>query len=190
MDPEIFLELVRTCAAQIIAAGTKLKIVRGCVGVRSMPGTPPPLSPFTLQIGRAGAGVDNIDTAAATRHGVIVMNTPGGNTSAAAELTLSLLTNLARNIPAAVQSMKVGAGGWQLRHLPWLLPLLLSLLLPLLLPLLLLLLLLQDGYWDRKRFAHGVELRGKTVGVIGLGMIGAEVARRCLALDMKARLGG
>lgn len=53
-----------------------------------------------------------------------------------------------------------------------------------------LLLLLQDGHWDRKRFANGVELRGKTVGVVGLGMIGAEVARRCLALDMKARQGG
>lgn len=43
----------------------------------------------------------------------------------------------------------------------------------------------QDGHWDRKRFAHGVELRGKTIGVVGLGMIGSEVARRCLALDMK-----
>ena len=69
---------------EIIKHGTKLKI-----------------------IGRAGAGVDNIDTVAATRRGITVMNTPGGNTSAAAELTMSLLMNMARQIPAAVQSLKV-----------------------------------------------------------------------------------
>jgi lactate dehydrogenase-like 2-hydroxyacid dehydrogenase len=70
--------------ADIIAAGKKLRI-----------------------IGRAGAGVDNIDCAAATRAGVLVMNTPGGNTSAAAELTLSLLMNMARSIPAACATLKV-----------------------------------------------------------------------------------
>ena len=109
---------------QIIKAGTKLKI-----------------------IGRAGAGVDNIDTVAATKRGVIVMNTPGGNTSAAAELTLSLMMNMARQIPAACASLKAGG-------------------------------------WERKKFGNGVELKGKTVGVVGLGMIGTEVARRCQALDM------
>ena len=59
-------------------------------------------------IGRAGVGVDNVDLAAATRAGVIVMNTPGGNTTSAAELTMSLIMALARNIPAAVSSMKAG----------------------------------------------------------------------------------
>lgn len=57
-------------------------------------------------IGRAGVGVDNIDRDAATKHGVIVMNTPGGNTRAAAELTMSLLANLLRQVPAAHASMR------------------------------------------------------------------------------------
>lgn len=109
----------------IIQAGTKLKV-----------------------IGRAGAGLDNIDTAAATARGIIVMNTPGGNTSAAAELTLSLLMSMARQIPQACAALKNGA-------------------------------------WERTKFANGRELRGKTIGIIGLGMIGTEVARRCQALDMK-----
>jgi D-3-phosphoglycerate dehydrogenase len=99
-------------------------------------------------IGRAGAGTDNIDTVAATRAGVVVMNTPGGNTSAAAELTMSLMMAAARAIPQACAALK-------------------------------------GGVWDRKTFANGVELKGKTVGVVGLGQIGSEVARRCQALDMK-----
>ena len=70
--------------AEIIAAGKKLRI-----------------------IGRAGAGVDNIDCEAATRAGVLVMNTPGGNTSAAAELTMSLLMSMARSIPQASAALKV-----------------------------------------------------------------------------------
>ena len=70
--------------AEIIAAGKKLRI-----------------------IGRAGAGVDNIDCAAATRAGVLVMNTPGGNTAAAAELTMSLLMSMARSIPQASAALKV-----------------------------------------------------------------------------------
>jgi len=98
-------------------------------------------------IGRAGAGVDNIDVDAATRHGVIVMNTPGGNTVSTAEHTLSLLLALARNIPQAHAS-------------------------------------LLSGKWERKKFV-GVELYGKTIGVIGLGKVGREVAKRCAALGMK-----
>lgn len=70
----------------IIAAGTRLKV-----------------------IGRAGAGVDNIDCVAATKRGVVVMNTPGGNTAAAAELTLTLLMSLARQIPQACAALKVRA---------------------------------------------------------------------------------
>src|SRR5215510_1188052 len=61
-------------------------------------------------IARAGVGVDNIDVPAATRRGVVVMNTPGGNTVSAAEHTIALLLTLARRIPAADAVMK--AGGW------------------------------------------------------------------------------
>ncbi len=59
-------------------------------------------------IGRAGVGVDNIDIDAATSHGVVVMNTPGGNTISAAEHTIALMMSLARNIPAGDTTMKAG----------------------------------------------------------------------------------
>lgn len=97
-------------------------------------------------IGRAGAGVDNIDVQAATRRGIIVMNTPGGNTISTAEHTMSLLLALSRNVPQAHAS-------------------------------------LQQGIWDRKKFT-GTELAGKTIGIIGLGKVGREVAKRCQAFDM------
>lgn len=97
-------------------------------------------------IGRAGAGVDNIDIPAATRRGIPVLNAPGANTVSAAEHTLALLFALVRRVPWAAQSMREGA-------------------------------------WDRKSFA-GIELRGKTLGVIGLGRIGAHVARVARALGM------
>ncbi len=98
-------------------------------------------------IGRAGVGVDNIDIDAATAHGVVVMNTPGGNTVSAAEHTIALMMSLARNIPSGDSSMKAGR-------------------------------------WDRKALV-GTELNGKTLGLIGLGRIGQEVARRALGLQMK-----
>jgi len=98
-------------------------------------------------IGRAGTGVDNIDVDAATRRGVLVMNTPGGNTISAAEHTVSLMLSLVRNIPQAYAS-------------------------------------LLRGEWERKKFT-GMEVFEKTVGVIGLGKIGYEVAMRCLGLGMK-----
>jgi D-3-phosphoglycerate dehydrogenase len=91
-------------------------------------------------IGRAGAGVDNIDVREATRRGIIVMNTPGGNTIAATEHTIAMMFAALRNIPQAYQSMK-------------------------------------QEKWDRKTYM-GRELAGKTVGIIGLGKIGREVARR------------
>src|SRR3954468_24623040 len=96
---------------------------------------------------RAGVGVDNIDVAAATRKGVVVMNTPGGNTFSTAEHTLSLLMALARHIPSADQSIR-------------------------------------QGTWERNKFV-GTQLRDKTLGVVGLGRIGREVARRAAGLDMK-----
>jgi D-3-phosphoglycerate dehydrogenase len=95
---------------------------------------------------RAGVGVDNIDVPAATRRGVIVMNTPSGNTVSAAEHTIALLLASARHVPAADASMK-------------------------------------SGKWDRGKFL-GTQVAGKTLGVIGLGRIGREVARRAVGLDM------
>ena len=98
-------------------------------------------------VGRAGVGVDNIDIEAATQNGVIVMNTPGGNTTATCELTFSMMMALARNIPQAHGSMAIGE-------------------------------------WNRKAF-KGVELYGKTLGVLGMGRIGGEVARRAVAFGMR-----
>lgn len=98
-------------------------------------------------IGRAGVGVDNIDIPAATSQGIVVMNTPGGNTISAAEHTIALLMSLARNVPAGDASLK-------------------------------------SGRWDRKTLV-GSELSGKTMGILGLGRIGQEVARRALGLQMK-----
>ena len=98
-------------------------------------------------VGRAGVGVDNIDVDAATDRGVIVMNTPSGNTVATAELTFSHLLCLARPLPEAVQSMR-------------------------------------EGKWDRKTLS-GTELFGKSLGILGLGRIGAEVGKRALAFGMK-----
>jgi D-3-phosphoglycerate dehydrogenase len=97
-------------------------------------------------IGRAGAGVDNVDTAAATRRGIIVMNTPGGNTLSTAEHAISMMLSLARKIPQAHMSMS-------------------------------------KGEWDKKSFM-GVEIHGKTLGILGLGRIGQEVVRRMRAFNM------
>jgi D-3-phosphoglycerate dehydrogenase len=96
---------------------------------------------------RAGVGVDNIDIAAATRKGIVVMNTPGGNTVSTAEHTISMMMALSRHIPAADATLKAGK-------------------------------------WDRNKFL-GAQLAGKTLGIVGLGRIGKEVARRAIGLDMK-----
>jgi D-3-phosphoglycerate dehydrogenase len=96
---------------------------------------------------RAGVGVDNIDVAAATRRGIVVMNTPGGNTVSTAEQTITLLMALARHIPAADASTR-------------------------------------EGKWERGKFV-GTQLAGKILGVVGLGRVGREVARRAAGLDMK-----
>jgi len=98
-------------------------------------------------VGRAGAGLDNIDVDAATRRGVLVMNTPGANAVATAEHTWALLLALARQLPAAERSLRGGA-------------------------------------WDRARFV-GVQLAGKTIGLVGLGRVGREVARRAQGFGMK-----
>jgi D-3-phosphoglycerate dehydrogenase / 2-oxoglutarate reductase len=103
-------------------------------------------APRLRVIGRAGVGVDNVDQEAATARGIVVMNTPGGNTVSAAEHTLALLLSLAKHIPQATASMKAGK-------------------------------------WEKSRF-RSVELAGKTLGVIGLGRIGTEVAKRAKAFNM------
>ena len=106
-------------------------------------------APKLRVVGRAGVGVDNIDVEAATQHGVVVMNTPGGNTISTAELACAMILGLARKVPQAHLSM---AG----------------------------------GKWDRKQF-QGTELYGKTLGILGMGRIGSEVARRALAFGMRVR---
>jgi len=98
-------------------------------------------------VGRAGVGVDNIDLDAATRRGVLVMSTPGGNAVSVAEHTFALLLALARQVPRLDAAIR--AGRWE------------------------------------KSSAAGTELRGKTLGLIGLGRIGSEVARRARAFEMR-----
>ena len=97
-------------------------------------------------IGRAGVGVDNIDVQAATERGIIVINSPDGNTIAATEHTFAMMLAVSRNIPQANQIMHTGG-------------------------------------WDRKKFV-GVELRNKTLAIIGLGKIGAGVAKRAQSFEM------
>jgi D-3-phosphoglycerate dehydrogenase len=97
-------------------------------------------------IGRAGIGVDNIDVPAATQKGIIVMNTPFGNSITTAEHAVSLMLALARQIPAADVST-------------------------------------QSGKWEKNRFM-GVEITGKTLGIVGCGNIGSIVADRAIGLKM------
>lgn len=98
-------------------------------------------------VGRAGVGIDNVDVDMANRKGVIVMNTPEGNTISTAEHAMSMMLALSRNIPQAVGAMR-------------------------------------DGRWDRKKFM-GAEVYGKTLGIIGLGRIGSQVALRAQSFGMK-----
>ncbi len=97
-------------------------------------------APNLRVIGRAGVGVDNIDAEAATRRGIVVMNTPGANAVAVAELAIGLMLALARQLPKANSTMHAGK-------------------------------------WEKKSL-QGAELRGKKLGILGLGRIGIEVARR------------
>jgi D-3-phosphoglycerate dehydrogenase / 2-oxoglutarate reductase len=103
-------------------------------------------APKVRVIGRAGVGVDNIDVEAATRRGIVVMNTPGANAVAVAELAIGLMISLARHLPRADASTRAGK-------------------------------------WEKKSF-QGTELRGKELGILGLGRIGVEVAKRAKALGM------
>ncbi len=104
-------------------------------------------APRLRVIGRAGVGVDNIDADAATRRGIVVMNTPGANAVAVAELTIGLMLALARKLPIANTGMHAGR-------------------------------------WEKKTL-QGAELRGKTLGILGLGRIGLEVAKRARGFGME-----
>src|SRR5437879_10495260 len=118
------LPLVKDAVAMVVRSETKVtrKVIEA--------------APLLRVVGRAGVGVDNVDVEAATQRGVVVMNTPGGNTISTAELSFATLLNLARKVPQAHSSMAAGK-------------------------------------WDRKQF-QGVELHGKTPGVLGMGRIGSE----------------
>ena len=129
------IPLVSDVAAMVVRSETKVtrKVLEAAAQLRV--------------VGRAGVGVDNIDVEAATQRGVVVMNTPGGNTISTAELAFAMLLGLARKLPQAHGSMAAGK-------------------------------------WDRKQF-QGAEVFGKTLGVLGVGRIGSEVAKRALAFGMK-----
>jgi D-3-phosphoglycerate dehydrogenase / 2-oxoglutarate reductase len=104
-------------------------------------------APKLRVIGRAGVGVDNIDADAATRRGIVVMNTPGANAVAVAELAICQMLALARKLPVANATMHAGK-------------------------------------WEKKNL-QGAELRGKTLGILGLGRIGLEVAKRAKGFGLE-----
>ncbi len=133
-SPEEMLELARDVDAIVVRSDTKItaEIIAA--------------APNLKVVGRAGVGVDNIDIEAATESGVIVMNTPTGNTIATAELTFTHMLAGTRPIVQACARMR-------------------------------------EGGWDRKKFT-GSELNRKTLGILGIGRIGAEVAKRAMAFQM------
>lgn len=98
-------------------------------------------------VGRAGTGVDNVDTGTATARGVMVVNAPGSNALSTAEHAMALLLSMARNIPQASAALR-------------------------------------QGRWEKSKWS-GVELHGKTFGVLGIGPIGTLVAQRALAFGMR-----
>lgn len=133
LKPEELKEAVKGCDALIVRSATKVTkdIIKAAEKLRV--------------IGRAGVGLDNVDAAAATERGIVVMNAPAGNSISTCEHALSMLLALLRNIPQANSSLK-------------------------------------SGEWKRSKFM-GVELYKKTLGIIGLGRIGAEVAKRALSFS-------
>jgi D-3-phosphoglycerate dehydrogenase len=135
LPPQELVEIVGDYEALLVRSGTK--VTAGVIKAAKK----------LKVIGRAGAGVDNIDVENATEQGIVVINTPGANTVSTAEHTIAMLTALARNIPAA--------------HLAY-----------------------KSGAYKREKFI-GVELFHKTLGIVGLGRIGSEVARRARAMGMR-----
>jgi D-3-phosphoglycerate dehydrogenase len=135
LKPDELKEVIKDYDALIVRSATKVtqEIISAALRLKV--------------IGRAGVGLDNVDLKAATGKGIMVMNTPAGNTVSTAEHTMSMLLALSRNIPGADASLK-------------------------------------SGQWQRSKFM-GVELYAKTLGIIGLGRIGREVAKRAASFDMK-----
>jgi D-3-phosphoglycerate dehydrogenase len=127
LKPEQLKEIIKDYAALIVRSGTQ--VTEDVIDAASN----------LKVIGRAGVGLDNVDLKAATKRGIIAMNTPGGNTTSTAEHAFSLIMALARNVAQAHGALKAGR-------------------------------------WDRSKYS-GVELYGKTLGVIGLGRIGSTVAK-------------
>lgn len=134
LKPEELKAIIKDYDAIVIRSATKLKadIIEAADKLKF--------------IGRAGVGLDNVDIQAATKKGIVAMNTPAGNTTSTAEQTWSLIMSLSRNIPQACASMK-------------------------------------EGKWERSKF-EGVELYGKTLGIVGLGRIGSTVAKFAKAFGM------
>jgi D-3-phosphoglycerate dehydrogenase len=135
LDPTALLERVSGAHALIIRSATKVtaEVIEAGSAL--------------VVIGRAGVGIDNVDVAAATERGVLVVNAPESNIISAAEQTMALLLAQARNIPQAHAALIAGR-------------------------------------WERSRW-EGVELHGKTLGIVGLGRVGTLVAQRALAFGMR-----
>ncbi len=134
-DPKTYQDHLSDCEALIVRSAVKVNadLIKK--------------APKLRVVGRAGVGVDNVDLPAATNHGILVMNTPGGNAISVAEHTVGLMLAMARSIPNASVSTKAGK-------------------------------------WEKRKFI-GTELRGKTLGVAGLGSIGREVVLRAKNFGMK-----
>lgn len=135
LSPEELIQVISNYDALMVRSGTRVSsgVIEAGTNLKI--------------IGRAGVGVDNVDVLAATRRGIVVVNSPEGNTIAAAEHTLAMMMAMSRYIPAANQSVK-------------------------------------NGKWSRSSFM-GVEVYKKTLGIVGLGKIGAHVATVARAMGMK-----
>jgi D-3-phosphoglycerate dehydrogenase len=135
LKPEDLKQIIKDYDALVVRSGTKVtkEIIDAASSLKV--------------IGRAGVGLDNVDLESATARGIIVMNTPGGNTISTAEHTMSMILALSRSIPQACSSLKAGE-------------------------------------WKRSKFM-GTELYNKVLGIVGLGRIGSEVAKRALSFGMK-----
>jgi len=155
--PDICIDLLEKAGLQVlkkpgIKADELKNIIGSCDGIILRSGTK--ITAALLEkadklkaICRAGVGVDNVDVSAATKKGIVVMNTPEGNIVSTAEHTIAMLFSLSRFIPQSHASTKAGK-------------------------------------WERKLFT-GVQIAGRTLGIIGLGRVGRQVAKRATALEMK-----
>ncbi len=148
------IAMLKRSAQVDILTGLTAEQLRACIGgydaliVRSQTKVTPDIieAGAKLQvIGRAGVGIDNIDVEAATRRGIMVVNSPQGNIISTAEHTIALILSLARQIPKADAQ-------------------------------------LHAGNWNRK--LKGIQIRGKTLGIVGLGRVGSEVAQMAKGLQM------